>query len=170
MRREYSSEDIAGWVLPAGRGYAKRETDEFRVAAVEAVKTLEARLENARAEIDAQTTSAAKPLDMMAVARTLSHEELEKVGLTAIGLELVEARQAAREKERIATRRASKVLAEVRDRLLAAANTLPAANASFTADQLRLAIGEAVGKLALPDKANAPVAHPRNESAIKLFR
>jgi hypothetical protein len=167
MRREYSSDDIAGWVLPPGRGYARQETDNFRAAAVAAVKTLETRLENARAEIEAQTTSPTPRLDIMAIARSLAPEELQKVGLTAIGLELVEARQAAREKERIASRRASKILAEARDRLLTAANTLPAANAQFTADQLRLAIGEAVEKLGLSGASSGTTP---NSPAIKLFR
>ncbi len=168
MRREYSSDDLADWVLPPGRGYARQETDNFRAAAVEAVKTLEARLENARAEIEAEVTSPTQPLDMTAVARSLSPETLQKVGLAAIGLELVEARQAAREKERIAIRRANIVLAEVRDRLLAAAATLPSANTQFTADQLRLTIGKAVKKLGLPDKSSAPTVN--STSAIKFYR
>lgn len=176
IRREYTADDIAAYEITPGKGYDRVATEAFRQTALTAIRTLEQRLERANAEALAVNVSTSDP-DVSDIARSLSKEELEQAGLMAIGLELVEARAHAEQKRSEANRHALAILAQVRDRLRAAAAQIDAGrNPSLSANQLRLDIGQAIEALGLPaarqapQNPSSPATTSPQTSSTKLYR
>lgn len=156
LKREFTAEDIERYNIKQGRGYDKTDTEVFRQTALHVVRALEDKLQRALAEVSAQRSPAAEP-DIQDIAKSLSHEELERAGLVAIGLELADARVEANRRKQQAMHHAYRILADVRSHLERAAQALETgASPPLTTHQLRIKIGQAITALGLPDTPTAP--------------
>ena len=173
IRREYSSEDIANFPIRQGRGYDRQDVDVFRQTALAAVRTLEERVERANAEAQQPSQQVAMAPDLKAIAASLSPEELERVGLMAIGLELTNARNNAARRLTETQRKAYSILATARTRLIEALAELDnEAAPALTAHELRVKIAHAISALGLPESEQGATESTiqENGSRIQLYR